>query len=160
MPWLKFPDPDDTISDWLKSLYDPYRLALVDPSVLPTPDKIDWDFYWAGTHTTSFIVVEDNTQHVFRALGPQTIDFNSDLIVHVAHRWIKAGKPPILKEFREFLTKTLHANLAPLPTVLTNAGITYMLPVSSRIHQVTTSAMEDFWVFEIRILVKQTNQIV
>jgi hypothetical protein len=160
MPWIPYPDSDDLISDWLQSLYGPHRLALVDPSVLPAPEQIDWDFYWAGTHATSFIVVEDNTTHINRGLGVQTIDFNSDLIVHVAHRYIKKGKPPILKQFREFLTKTLHENISPLPQVLRDGGINYMVPVSSRLYPETEQAQEDFWVLEIRLQVRQANTLV
>ena len=161
MPWTAYPDPDDTIHDWLKSLYTPYRNALTDPSVIPLETEIDWDSYWAGFNSTSFIVWEDVTTHRNLGLGVHQIEFEATQVVRVTHRWIHAGKPPILKQIREFLTRKLHENITPLPTTLTNAGIRYMLPIDSRLFVETErTAQQDFWTLHVRIMTRVLNSIV
>lgn len=160
MAWIEYADVDDTIHDWLKSLYTPYRTALPDPTVLPLETDIDWDTYWAGVHTTSFMVAEDTTKHTNLGLGVKTIEFDGIHIVRVTYRWILAGKPPELKKIREFLTKTLHANISPLPSTLTNAGIRQMVPIDSRIFvERNMTAQQDFWTLEVRLATKVLNSI-
>lgn len=161
MPWAEYSDVDDVISDWIKSLYTPYRTALTDPTVLPTEDMIDWDAYWAGAHTTSFIVYEEFTTHKNLGLGVKTVELDGIQVVRVTYRWIMAGKPPELKKIREFLTKTLHANVSPLPSALTNAGIRQMIPIESRmIVERDQTAQQDFWTLSVRLATKVLNDTV
>ena len=160
MPWQFYSDVDDTLSDWLKSLYTPYRNALVDPSDLPLETEIDWDSYWAGVNSTSFIVLEDTTNLGHLGLGSRNPELRGIQVVRVTHRWIGAGKSPYITEFREFITRKVYENLSPLPPVLTNAGINWMMPTQSRVFQDTKSAQEDFWTLEVRVATKVLNTIV
>lgn len=161
MSWQSYPDTDDIIHDWLKSLYASYRTSLVDPSVLPTIDRIEWDTYWAGYQPTSFMVVEISpTKEGYLGLGSKMLQTDSVLAVRVTHRFIKSGKPPIIKNMREFISKTIRFNVSPLPSILTDQGIREMVPVESQIYPETRSAQEDFWVLEYRILVKVLNTVV
>lgn len=162
MPWQSYPDTDDIIHDWLKSLYTPYRTALPDPTVLPAEEEITWDSYWGGTNTTSVMVYEENTQHRNLGLGSQSLEFTGTHVIRVSYRWIGPGKPPELKQLREFVTRKLHENcLPPLPAVFTSAGIIEMWPtMQSRLYPVTTSAQGDFWIFEVRVNTKILNSIV
>lgn len=161
MPWQEFPDPDDTIHDWLKSLYPAYRNAQVDPSVLPAPDKIDWDSYWAGYNVTSFLVYESATNHPFMALGAKTINFTGIQIVRVTYRWISGGKPPELSKIRTFVVRKLQENVSPLPAALSNAGIVQMVPMESRMFvERNQTAQQDFWTLEVQVQTKVLNSIV
>jgi hypothetical protein len=163
MPWTTFPDPDDTLHDWLKSLYPAFRNLQVDPSVLPHPDLIGWDEYWAGTYDTSFLVLEETTEHRNLGLGVKNLEFIATNIVRVTYRYIGGdGKPAVIKLFREFVVRTLHENTSPLPSALTSAGIVqiYMPGITSRIAKETKSAQEDFWTLEVRITTKVLNTIV
>jgi hypothetical protein len=158
--WQPYPDVDDVIHDWLKSLYEPYRLALVDPSVLPATTVISWDSYWAGTYPTSFMVVESNpTNERYLGLGSKMALLEGIQAIRVTHRWISKGKPPIIKHMREFIAKTIRFNVSPLPSTLTNAGIREMIPIESQIYPETRSAQEDFWTLEYRILTKVLNTV-
>lgn len=160
MTWQEYPDVDDAIHDWLKSLYTPYRSALVDPSIIPAASDIDWDTYWAGTHTTSFMVVEDITNHINLGLGVKMMEFDGIQVIRVTYRWIKAGKPPALKGIREFVTKVIHSNITPLPVTLSNAGIRQMVPMNSKIFmERNQSAQQDFWTLEFRVATKVLNTI-
>lgn len=160
MPWTSHPDPDDTIHDWLKSLYTTYRNGLTDPSVLPLETEIDWDAYWAGFNSTSFFVGEDSTRHINLGLGVRQIELEGTQVIRITHRWINAGKPPILKQIREFVTKKLHENISPLPSALTNAGIRYMVPIDSRMFvENNKTAQQDFWTLEFRIMTRVLNSI-
>jgi hypothetical protein len=161
MPWSFFPDVDDTIHDWLKSLYTAYRNSLVDPSIIPILDDIDWDTFWAGLHDTSFMVYEEETTHTNLGLGVKNLEFRGTHVVRVTNRWIGAGKPVVIKHMREFVTRRLHENLVPLPSALSSAGIIEMWPqMTSRIFPETRSAQEDFWVFELKVSTKVLNTIV
>lgn len=162
MPWSQFKDADDAIHDWLKSQYAPYRAALPDPTVLPLEDEIDWDTVWTGIHETSFAVLEDISTHMNLGLGVHNIEFDGLWIIRSTFRWMKEGKPPILKNIREFVTKTLHSNINPVPTVLrTDAGITQMVPVNSRIYLwPPDNAQADYWILEVRVATKVLNSIV
>lgn len=161
MPWQNYPDVDDTIHDWLKSLYTAYRNGLTDPTVLPVIDAIDWDTYWAGTNTMSVIAYEAVTNHPFMALGVKTVEFTSIIVIRVTYRWILAGKPPELKEMREFITRKLHENISPLPSALSSAGIVQMVPLESVIGlDRTQTGQQDFWTLEVRIQTKVLNSIV
>lgn len=161
MPWSSFPDPDDVIHDWLKSVYAAYRTSLVDPSVLPTIDEIDWDSYWAGLNSSSFIVFEEATTQRNLGLGSQSLEFTSIQVIRVTFRWIGAGKPDQIKRFREFVTRKMHEAVFTRPTAFTNAGIIELSPaMTSRTSPATNSAQEDFWTFELRITTKVLNSIV
>ena len=162
MTWQQFADPDDTLHDWFKSLYTPWRNSLVDPSIVPMESEIDWDVYWAGMHDTSFMVYEAETQHVNLALGTSPIEFIATNVVRVTYRWIGAGKPVVIKQFREFVTRKLHENISPLPAALSSAGIVqiYLPGIFSRIAPESRSAQEDFWTLEVRITTKVLNTIV
>jgi len=161
MPWTAFPDADDTIHDWLKSIYTAYRNSLVDPSVLPVIDDIDWDTYWAGFHSMSFMVYEETTQHQNLGLGVKTIDFIGMQVIRVTYRFINAGKPPELKRMREFLTRKLQENISPLPSALSTAGIVQMVPVESRMFmERQETGQQDFWTLEVRVQTKVLNSIV
>lgn len=157
MPWQFYTDVDDTLGDWLKSMYTTYRNTLTPTSRLPLESEIDWDAYWAGVNSTSFICLEDTTDLGYLALGSKTPELRGVQVVRVTHRWIGAGKSPYITEFREFITKKIYENVSPLPSVLTNAGIIWMMPTQSRIFQDTRSAQEDFWTVEIRIATKVLN---
>lgn len=162
MPWTAFPDTDDVVHDWLKSLYTAYRNALVDPSVMPDIDAIDWDSFWSGMNAAAFIVYEERTDHRNLGMGSQSLEFTGTHVIRVAYRWINAGKPPELKQFREFVTRKMHeVCYPPLPAAFTNAGIIEVWPnMTSRLFQQTNSAQEDFWVFELRFTTKVINSIV
>lgn len=162
MTWLQFPDPDDTLHDWLKSLYTPWRNSLVNPNIVPLETEIDWDTYWAGLHDTSFMVYEELTEHRNLGLGTSPIEFIATNVIRVTHRWIGAGKPVVIKQMREFVTRRLHENLSPLPSALTTAGIVqvYLPGITSRIEPATMSAQEDFWTLEVRVQTKVLNSIV
>lgn len=160
MTWQPYPDVDDTIHDWLKSLYTAYRNSLVDPSVLPAIDQIDWDSYWAGVHATSFMVVEAvPTNERYLGLGSGMAELDGVQSIHVSHRWIKSGKPPILKHMREFIAKSVRFNVSPLPAALMAGGIRHMIPVESHMYPETRSGQEDFWVLEYRIATKVLNTV-
>lgn len=161
MPWQAYPDPDDTVHDWLKSVYTAYRNGLADPTVLPTIDEVDWDTYWGGMNAASFMVYEEGTNHLNLGLGSQTLTFTSVLVIRVTYRWIGAGKPDVIKRFREFVTRKMHEAVFTRPAVFTTAGIIELLPqMVSRTAPATTSAQEDFWVFELRVTTKVLNSIV
>lgn len=161
MPWQFYTDVDDTLSDWFKSMYTPYRNALTpDPSVLPVESEIDWDSYWAGVNSTSFIVLEDTTDLTHLGLGVSRPELSGVQVIRVTHRWIGAGKSPYITQFREFITRKIYENLSPIPNVLSNGGIIWMLPTQSRVFQDTKSAQEDFWTLEIRLATKVLNTIV
>ena len=115
MPWQFYSDVDDTLGDWLSSQYTPYRNTLIPTSRLPLETDIDWDAYWAGVHETSFIVYEDTTDLGHLGLGSQESRVKRQQVVRVTHRWIGTGKSPFIKEFREFITRTIYENLVPLP---------------------------------------------
>ena len=160
MTWQQYPDTDDVILDWLKSVYPTYRTTLVDPSVLPTVDNVEWDTYWAGYKPTSFMVVEASpSKEGYLGLGSKMLQTEGILAVRVTHRFIKGGKPPIVKQMREFISKTIRFNVSPLPSELTDAGVREMIPVESIISPESRSAQEDFWVLEYRILVKVLNTV-
>ena len=161
MPWIAYPDVDDTIHDWLKSIYTTYRNSLVDPSVLPLETDIDWDTYWAGFNPMSFMVYEAQTTHQNLGLGVKTIDFIGIQVIRVTYRFINAGKPPELKRMREFVTRKLQENISPLPTALSSAGIVQMVPLeSTMIMERNQSGQQDFWTLEVRIQTKVLNSIV
>jgi len=161
MPWIAYPDVDDTIHDWLKSIYTAYRNGLVDPSVLPLETAIDWDTYWAGFNSMSFMVYEAQTTHQNLGLGVKTIDFIGIQVIRVTYRFINAGKPPELKRMREFVTRKLQENISPLPTALSSAGIVQMVPLeSTMIMERNQSGQQDFWTLEVRIQTKVLNSIV
>lgn len=161
MPWIVYPDADDTIHDWLKSIYTAYRNSLADPSVLPLESAIDWDTYWAGFNSMSFMVYEEITTHQNLGLGVKTIDFIGVHVIRAAYRWINAGKPPELKRMREFLTRKLQENVSPLPSALTTAGIIQMVPMESRLFmERNQSGQQDFWTLEVRVQTKVLNSIV
>lgn len=161
MPWQTYPDVDDTIHDWLKSLYTAYRNGLVDPSVLPVIDNIDWDTYWAGLNPMSFMVYESQTTHQNLGLGIKTIDFIGIQVIRITYRWINAGKPPELKRMREFVTRKLQENISPLPAALSSTGIVQMVPLESTlIMERSQSGQQDFWTLEFRIQTKVLNSIV
>ena len=157
MTWQFYTDVDDALHDWLKSLYMSYRNTLTPTSRLPLDTEIDWDFYWAGTNSTSFIIYEDTTELGHLALGIKTPQLSGTQVVRVTHRWINPGKSPYIKEFREFVTRTLYENLSPLPSALSNAGIIWMMPIQARVFQETKTATEDFWTLEIRLATKVLN---
>jgi hypothetical protein len=161
MPWLLYPDSDDTLGDWFKSLYTPYRNSLVDPSIIPLEAEIDWDEFWAGFNSTSFIVYEDTTEHRNLGLGTSPIELIATNIVRVTHRNIGLGIPVIIKQFREFVTRKIHENISPLPAALSGAGIVqvYLPGITSRIFKESKSAQEDFWTLEVRITTKVLNSI-
>lgn len=161
MPWQVLPDPDDVIHDYLKSIYTAYRNSLVDPSVLPNIDDIDWDMYWAGTHESSFMVYEESTTHNNLGLGSQTLHFTVVDVVRVTYRYIGMGKPDVIKRFREFITRKMHEAVFTMPAAFTSAGIIELWPtMTSRTAPSTNSAQEDFWTFEMRVTVKVLNSIV
>lgn len=161
MPWTAYADPDDTIHDWLKSVYTAYRNSLVDPAVLPDINSIDWDSYWAGLNTTSFMVYEEATQQRNLGLGSQTLEFISTHVVRATYRWIGAGKPGEIKQLREFVTRKMHESVFTMPAAFTSAGIIELWPtMTSRTSPATNSAQEDFWTFELRVTTKVLNSIV
>jgi hypothetical protein len=157
MAWSFYTDVDDALHDWLKSLYLPYRDTLTPVEKLPLDTEIDWDSYWAGVNSTSFIVYEDVTTLGHLALGTKTPQLEGTQIVRVTHRWINAGKSPYIKEFREFVTRTIYENLSPLPAALSNEGVYWMMPIQSRVFQDTSTAQEDFWTMELRVATKVLN---
>ena len=120
MPWTTYPDPDDTIHDYLKSIYMAYRSSLVDPSVLPHTDNIDWDSYWAGVNPTSFCVYEEATTQRNLGLGSQSLEFTVVDVVRITFRWIGTGKPDVIKRFREFTTRKLHEAVFNKPAAFTH----------------------------------------
>lgn len=162
MPWTLYPDSDDTLGDWYKSMYTTWRNSLVDPSVVPLEADIDWDEYWAGTHDTAFMVYEESTEHRNLGLGVKNIEIIATNVVRVTYRWIGAGKPAVIKHFREFVVRKIHENISPLPSALTTGGIVQIfLPgINSRITKESKSAQEDFWTLEVRITTKVLNTIV
>lgn len=161
MPWIEYPDPDDTIHNWLKSLYTPWRNGLVDPSIIPLESEIDWDTYWGGTNITSFVVYEELTRHINLGLGVKTIEFEGTQVIRVVYRYIGLEKPAALKNIREFITRRLHENISPLPSALTTAGIKYMYPMDSRIFKGNPQdAQQDFWILEVRVMTRVLNNIV
>ena len=161
MPWSARPDPDDVIHDYLKSVYTAYRNSLGDPTVLPLETEIDWDSYWAGINAASFMVYEEATTHQNLGLGSQTIEFTVVDVIRVTYRWIGAGKPGQIKQFREFVTRKMHEAVFTKPTAFTNAGIFELWPImTSRIAPATNSAQEDFWTLELRVTTKVLNSIV
>jgi hypothetical protein len=161
MPWTTYPDPDDTVHDYLKSIYTAYRNSLVDPSVLPNIDNIDWDTYWAGLNPSSFMVYEESTTQRNLGLGSQNLEFIATLVIRVTYRWIGAGKPDVIKRFREFATRKLHEAVFNKPSAFTTAGIIELSPMmTSRTAPATNSAQEDFWTFELRVTTKVLNTIV
>jgi hypothetical protein len=162
MPWLQFPDPDDTLGDWFKSLYTPWRNSLVDPSIVPLETEIDWDEFWGGMNSTSFLVYEEITEHRNLALGTSPIEFISTNVIRVTYRYISSGKPVVIKQMREFIIRRLHENLSPLPSALTSAGIVqiYLPGIQSRIFRESKSAQEDFWTLEVRVTTKVLNTII
>ena len=162
MPWLFFPDPDDTLGDWFRSLYTPWRNSLVDPNIVPLETEIDWDEFWGGMNSTSFLVYEEITEHRNLALGTSPIEFISTNVVRVTYRYISSGKPVVIKQMREFVIRRLHENLSPLPSALTSAGIVqiYLPGITSRIYRESKSAQEDFWTLEVRVTTKVLNTIV
>jgi hypothetical protein len=163
MPWTDYAkEPDDAIHDWLKSLYTPYRNALVDPTVMPEETKILWDTPWAGQLATSFMVCEDQTDHLNRGLGAHNIDFFGLFYAKVTQRWIRAGKPTAISAIREFLIRKLHEASGNVPSVLkTEAGIYEMIPANSRLYQwPPDNAQADFWVLEVRVRTAVHNSIV
>jgi hypothetical protein len=134
---------------------------MVDPAVLPATDKIDWDTYWAGLNVASFMVYEESTNQRNLGLGSQTIEFTSVSVIRVTYRWIGAGKPGEIKQFREFVTRKMHESVFTKPAVFTTAGIVELWPMMiSRIAPATNSAQEDFWTFELRVTTKVLNTIV
>jgi hypothetical protein len=160
MPWSAFQDPDDAIHDWLKTKYTPYRNALGDPTVLPVEDDVEWDTFWSGLKTTSFMVTESEPT-LLRTLGmgPQSLEFISILTVRVTYRYIVGTqKPPELKQIREFIEKTLWANVSPVPAALIAQGIVQMVPVDSMVAPESRSAQEDFWVLNVRVQVRVINK--
>lgn len=160
MSWQFYPDVDDALHDWLKSLYVPYRNSLVDPAVLPDTTEIDWDAYWAGVNSTSFMVYEDFTELGHLALGIKNPQLTGNQIVRATHRWISAGKSPYIKQLREFITKKIYENLSPLPAALTAVGVIWMMPLQSRVFQDNKTAQEDFWTVEVRVATKVLNTTV
>lgn len=162
MPWLQYPDPDDTLGDWFRSLYTPWRNNIQpDPTIVPEENDIDWDEFWGGLRSTSFLVYEEVTDHRNLGLGTSPIEFISTNIVRVTYRHITQGKPVVIKQMREFVTRSIHENISPLPTALSNAGIVqvYLPGISSRIYRESKSAQEDFWTLEVRITTKVLNSI-
>lgn len=159
MTWQFYTDVDDALADWLKGKYLPYRATLTPTSKLPLDTEIDWDAYWAGVNSTSFLVYEDTTDLGHLALGIKTPQLSGTQIVRVTHRWINPGKSPYIKEFREFVTRTIYENLTPLPSALTNVGVTWMMPTQSRIFTDSKSAQEDFWTMELKVATKVLNNI-
>lgn len=160
MPWQFYPDVDDAMHDWLKSLYIPYRNTLTPTSRLPLDTEIEWDTFWAGYQESSFIVYEEVTELGHLALGTKNPQLNGIQVIRVTHRWTGAGKSPYIKEFREFITRKIYENLSPLPSALTSVGVMEMLPMASRIFQETKSGEEDFWVTEVRVATKVLNTTV
>lgn len=161
MPWSERPDPDDVIHDYLKSIYTTYRNALTDPTILPLETAIDWDSYWAGLNTASFMVYEEETLQKNLGLGSQSLEFTIVDVIRVTYRWIGAGKPREIKAFREFITRKMHEAVFTKPTAFTNAGIIELWPTMvSRTSTATNSAQEDFWTFEMRVTTKVLNSIV
>ncbi len=160
--WQTLRDPDDSIHDWLKSLYTPYRDSLPDPTVLPAEELVEWDTPWSGISPMSFDVLEDLTEHQNRGLGVHVYDFNSVYMVKSTMKWVRSGKPQEMKAMREFVTKTLHENINPVPAVLkTESGIWQMVPLNSRLYLwPPDDAQSDFWVLEIRIGVKTQNSVI
>lgn len=160
MPWQFYSDVDDALGDWLRSQYTPYRNTLTPTSRLPLETDIDWDAYWAGVHETSFIVYEDTTDLGHLGLGSRNPELRGQQVVRATHRWLGTGKSPFIKEFREFITRTIYENLVPIPAPLTDVGVNWIVPTQSRVFTDTKSAQEDYWTVEIRVATKVLNTIV
>lgn len=160
MPWQFYSDVDDAMHDWLKSLYVPYRNTLTPTSRLPLYTEIDWDAYWAGVNSTSFMVYEESTELGHLALGMKNPELRGTQVVRATHRWIQSGKSPYIKELREFITRTIYENVSPLPSALTAVGVNWMNPIQARIFEASNSAQEDFWTIEVRVATKVLNTIV
>ena len=99
--------PDELIYNYLRPLYEPYRLALGDPTVLPPEADVMWNFFAGGVKDTSFIVAEDYQQPVRFNLGASAANWQASSTIYAITLWTKEGKPRYLKEFANFLEKYL-----------------------------------------------------
>lgn len=142
MSWVSTKDPDEIVYTFLRTRYEAYRLALPDPTVMPTELQILWDSYYGSIHDTSFIVTEDRTDPSYDVLGTNIVTNESIVTVEVQAKYVQQGKPPWLKHIRNFIEKTLLESQTHID--IKNEGISWMRPGTNSITQMTPP-QSDMW---------------
>lgn len=154
--WVSTKDPDEIIFTFLRSRYEPYRVALPDPTVMPSEDEILWDSYFGSIHDTSFIVVEDRTDPSFEFLGTGPINHEAIVSVIVQSKYVQQGKPPWLKHIRDFIEKTLLESQTH--TDIKNEGINWMRPGTNSIQQMTPP-QSDMWNLTFSVMLRYLKHL-
>src|SRR5215831_3961920 len=99
--------PDEIFSAYIRPKYEPYRLALPDPTVLPPDADIIWDTFLGGIKDTAIMFTCDYEDPTGSFLGGGRINWDASVTVYVMFLYLGEGKPAKGKEFAKFFEKYL-----------------------------------------------------
>jgi hypothetical protein len=141
--------PEDIIYDFLKSQYVTYRSSLSDPTVLPVDTDILWGEPKSELKAYSFVVTRDTTTRLLPYVGLSKVKYSALCTARFAITWIKAGKPPYINEFEEFIDYEIAKN--QIATYFKNKGIESVTPAASGITE-PRDPETDQWVLSFQII--------